>query len=76
MRALPFLIILPSMALITPALLAAPVTVHEAATPFAWPTSAPLPSDVTIRSLKFRPVSADDPQDTFKALEASQRLAF
>ena len=42
--------------------------VREQATPYERPANVPAASDVTMRSLRFRPDNADDPQDTFVAL--------
>ena len=44
-------------------------TIREAATPFDRPDNVPAASDVTIRSLRFRPDNADDPMDTFEAMD-------
>jgi hypothetical protein len=43
--------------------------VRDQATPYIRPDSVPAASDVTMRSLRFRPDNQNDPQDTFKALE-------
>jgi len=43
-------------------------TIQDAAVPYERPTRAPAASDVQIRTLRFRPCNASDPQDTFKAM--------
>lgn len=48
----------------------AAVTVQEAAIPFVWPANAPRPDDVTMRTLWFRPIDKEDPENTFRALDA------
>lgn len=42
--------------------------VQDVAEPFVWPTNAPAPDDVTMRTLWFRPLPVDCGQDTFDAL--------
>ncbi|MEI8205544.1 MAG: hypothetical protein WCG03_01545, partial [Kiritimatiellales bacterium] len=44
-------------------------TVQEVAVPYKRPANAPGASDVQIRTLRFRPTDANDPQDTFKAMD-------
>ena len=43
--------------------------VCEVAQPFIRPEGAPAASDVTMRSLKFRPMNKNDPHDTFESLK-------
>jgi len=44
-------------------------TVQEVAVSYKRPANVPGASDVQIRTLRFRPMHATEPQDTFKALD-------
>lgn len=43
--------------------------IRDLATPFVRPAGVPAASDVTMRTLRFRPIGRDDPHDTFQALD-------
>lgn len=49
---------------------AAQPLIREKASPFETPPRAPAASDVTMRTLRFRPRNAKDPHDTFEAMDA------
>jgi len=44
-------------------------TVPEVAVPYDRPVNVPEASDVQMRTLRFRPMDAQDPQDTFRAMD-------
>ncbi len=48
---------------------AAGPSVHDVAQPFVRPAHGPGASDITIRSLRFRPRDANDPHNTFEAMD-------
>jgi hypothetical protein len=59
------LALLPSIATGDPVFL-----IRDHATPYERPAMVPEASDVTMRTLRFRPRDRNDPQDTFRAIDA------